>query len=138
MMSEWIVVLEATKPGSTAELDKATLSRLIEAVTDACPVALYNPDRYAIQLLIPATDLPDALALAFRHWSEAVRGAGAPAWDVVRADVMTITEFKGELEAEQTYRQNGAVLDLGATEPSSDGAASEFGRSVRLRSLTDS
>ena len=107
MTSEWIVVLEASTGSTAAELDEATLSRLLEALSDARPIALYSADRYAVQLSVAAADPSDALDLAFERWSHAVATLRAPAWDVVRADVMSLVEFSLDLEIEQRRDDDG-------------------------------
>ena len=123
MTSDWIVVVEATTDGSAAAIDEATLSRLMEAVSDTRPVALHSADRYAVQLSVTATEPSEALASALERWSEAVSLLRAPAWDVVRADVMTSAELKLELEMEQRRAQTGSA----PTADDADGMAAMAG-----------
>lgn len=109
MTSEWIVVVEAAKNGSAATIDGAILSRLIEAVRDMRPVALHSADRYAIQLAVTAVKPTEALASALERWSDAVSSLAAPAWDIVRGEVMTSAEFSLELELEEGSTQSGTA-----------------------------
>jgi diguanylate cyclase (GGDEF)-like protein len=97
MPSDWIVLLEAVKPSSAAELDTESLHRLLEAVTDARPIALHSLDRYALQLEVSAESALDALARVLARWSDAVSDLGTPAWDLVRAEIMTSDELEMEL-----------------------------------------
>ncbi|MDQ4024416.1 MAG: diguanylate cyclase [Actinomycetota bacterium] len=109
MTSDWIVVVEATTDGSAAAIDEATLSRLMEAVSDTRPIALHSADRYAVQLSVTAAEPSEALASALERWSDAVSSLRAPAWEVVRADVMTSAELTLELEMEQRRAQTGSA-----------------------------
>lgn len=111
MTTEWIVVVEAATGDSTPELDEATLSRVIDAVSDAQPVALSSAHRYAVQLLVTATNPTDALSFVLRRWSEAVSALEAPEWEVVRAEVITLAEFELEFETAQRSAYTPSYYD---------------------------
>ena len=97
MSCQWVVLLEATSAPPSGGLDHQTLTRLLQAVEDAEPIALHSPNRYAVQLKIRAENPGDALASALSRWTEATRSVGAPTWEVVRAEVMTKEELEHEL-----------------------------------------
>jgi diguanylate cyclase (GGDEF)-like protein len=107
--AQWIVVLEATADGSTPQVDEATLSRLLEGVSDYGPIALLSDDRYAVQLRVTAANPYEAAGVALRRWSGAVFSLGAPAWNIVRADVMTLEEFTLEFDMEERRGPYGAA-----------------------------
>ena len=97
MSGEWIVLVEATSAPPSDHLEQPTLTRLLEAVQDTEPVALHSRHRYAVQLKVRAGNPADALSSALSRWTEAIQTAGAPIWEVVRAEVMTKAELELEL-----------------------------------------
>ncbi len=95
MPNDWIVVLEvAVEPeGSVGTVD---VVRLIEALGGAGVVGLASRDRYAVQLGVNGESCGDALKEACSRWARALRDIGLPPSDVVRAEVLTLTEFDRE------------------------------------------
>ena len=91
MDRDWIVVLEAGSPGPSV-VDPNAFERLLQAVGDGA--GLYNPDRYAVQLLVVAGDPGEAMASALCRWREAIAFVGLPLWEVERAEVLTAEEFE--------------------------------------------
>lgn len=98
MSGEWVVLVEAASTSFSGEIDYPTLSRLLEAMEDAEPVALHSVHRYAVQLKVTAENPVEALSSALSRWTEAVHSVGAPAWEAVRAEVMTKAELEHELQ----------------------------------------
>ena len=56
--------------------------------------ALHNTDRYALQVVVEASEPMAALRVALDLHGEAVRRLRLPAWDVVRTEVMTLQELE--------------------------------------------
>src|SRR2546426_8101600 len=109
MVTTWVVVLEAADTDG-AEIDVDVVERLLEAVAEADPVALYNADRYALQLSVAGESAPEALLTAIALWRSAARRTEAPLWDLARAEVITQAEF----ERERAMLDDGAsVLQTG-------------------------
>lgn len=97
--SDWAVLLEAADEQGASTIDPDGLRQLVRAWPGPAPTSLYSPSRYALQVTVRATDPPAALALAMLRWTDARRRSGLPAWDLVRAEVLTSTELERELEA---------------------------------------
>ena len=96
-MSEWVVLLEAVRNPYSGEIDEQILSRLLQAVEHARPVGLHSPDRYAVQLHVPAAGPLEAVSSALSEWSAALGTMGVAPWELVRAEVMTEAELAHEL-----------------------------------------
>jgi diguanylate cyclase (GGDEF)-like protein/PAS domain S-box-containing protein len=95
VVTTWVVVLEAADADG-GEVDVEVVERLLEAVAEADPVALYNADRYALQLSVAAESAPEALLTAIALWRSAARRTEAPLWELARAEVITHAEFERE------------------------------------------
>ena len=95
MVTTWVVVLEAAAADG-GEIDVDVVERLLEVVAEADPVALYNADRYALQLSVAAESAPEALLTAIALWRSAARRTEAPLWELARAEVITQVEFERE------------------------------------------
>src|SRR5712692_25446 len=95
MVTTWVVVLEAAD-AEGGEIDVDVVERLLEAVAEADPVALYNADRYALQLSVASESAPEALLTAIALWRSAARRTEAPLWELARAEVITQAEFERE------------------------------------------
>ena len=115
-MSAWIVLLEAVKMPHSGEIGKDMLYRLLRAVGHARPVGLHSPDRYAVQLRVPAAGPLEAVSAALSEWSAALGTMGVAPWELVRAEAMTEAELAFELALAGTE----VVL---ASEPDEVGAA---------------
>jgi hypothetical protein len=100
---EWIVLLEAA-PEETDGGPAVCLSDVEEflgMLADYAPSALYAPDRYAVQITVPAGDPQRALAAGVDRFHLAVSASGLPGWPLVRAEVKTPAELEAELRAEE-------------------------------------
>ena len=93
----WIVLLEAAPDGNASLVDVGTVRVMLEAMGDEEGVALHAADRVALQVHMPAADAGVALAAALAQWRRAAEAAPA-GWDVVRAEVLTLDEFKRDCE----------------------------------------
>lgn len=93
-----MVVLEAVSCDETPFGDHV-LDRLLEQLQDCNPSALHTTGRYAIQLLLGAESGLEAHAAAVDRWQRAVAAIGAPVWDAVRVEVLTLAEFEREWAA---------------------------------------
>ena len=95
-MDKWVVVLEASEERSDPPLDPVTLKLLLSELATFDPTALYAPDRYALQLLLPAASPSDALSEGTERWRRAVGRVGLREWQLVRAEVKTLAELDSE------------------------------------------
>ena len=95
-----MVLLEAADERSRTVIDAAAFRRLVTAWAAAPPGVLYSPSRYALQVAVVARDPQSALAAAMGLWSDALRRAGLPRWQLVRAEIVTPDEFERDLHAE--------------------------------------
>jgi GGDEF domain-containing protein len=131
LWSDWAVLLEVADEQGDATIDPESLRQLVRAWPGPTPTSLYSPSRYALQVTVRATDPPAALAIAMSRWGDARRRCGLPAWDLVRAEVLTPTEFERELEAEdRAARTTGA-----RSEPASERSVAD---ELLRRALKDS
>lgn len=96
---EWVVLLEAADERCLSTIEPQGFHRLVDSWAVPTPTTLYSPNRYALQTTVRAADPPAALALAVSLWQDAVRRSGVPAWDLVRAEIMTPGELEKELGA---------------------------------------
>lgn len=108
-----MVVLEAVSRDETPFRDHM-LDRLLEQVQDCNPSALHTTDRYALQLLLGAESGLEAHALAVDRWQRAVAAIGAPVWDAVRVEVLTLAEFEREWAA-AGFEDGSSAMALPAT-----------------------
>ena len=97
---QWMVLLEAADERARTTIDAAAFRRLVTAWAAAPPGVLYSPSRYALQVAVVAQEPQSALAAAMGLWSDALRRAGLPRWQLVRAEVVTPDEFERDLQAE--------------------------------------
>lgn len=98
-MPAWVVLLEAADERSGTPIDRASLDRLASTWAGVKPTALYSPTRYALQAHVRAPDAPRALASVIAWWQDALRATGLPAWELIRAEIMTPAELEAELRA---------------------------------------
>lgn len=126
MTERWVVVLEAVGDGCPA-IDHELLDRLMEPVRDCNPRALHAAGRYAVQLLLRASSALEAHSAAIGRWCEALATVRAPAWSIVRVEVMTLEEFERDCRAAGTHQ---AVRDDTALPPAAAPVADDLLRSV--------
>src|SRR5207237_9559398 len=90
-MAAWVVRIEAGSKDERIEAEQ--VERLLDCLGDFTLAGLYQPDRYAVQLLLPADNPAEALTVAESHYRLAVELTGLPEWPVVRAEVETPEEL---------------------------------------------
>lgn len=95
---DWIVLLEAAGGRRRSTMDTGSFLRLVAACGTPAPTTLFTADRYALQMTVRALDAPSALSAAVGRWRRALRRCKLPAWELVRAEVMTPAELQLELE----------------------------------------
>src|SRR5438270_1380334 len=110
MSDEWIVLLEVSLD-RVARVDAGDVERLLVALTDWYPSALHAPDRYALQLVVPAATPDLALTTGLDLWRAAAVRAGLPRCPVVRAEVKTPAELAAEHDHELTAPATDAAVD---------------------------
>lgn len=129
--TDWAVLLEFADEQGHSTIEPECLHRLVGAWSGPAPTWLYSPIRYALQVTVRATDPPAALAIALSRWADARCRSRLPAWDVVRAEVLTSAELERELDAEE--RATGATDALRA--PASEQVVAD---ELLRRALNDS
>lgn len=112
--AEWVILLEVADGVGSSTLDPESLRRMVASWPGAAPTILYSPNRYALQVTVRAADPPTALSNALSLWTDALRRAPLPAWDLVRAEIVTPEELEHEL------REAERVADDGVCAPASE------------------
>lgn len=92
-MGDWVVVLEFSASRGEGPFELTVVQALVERLREWHPSGLYNPDRYAVQLHIPAVGADEALRIATMYHEHAVYAVGANA-AFTRAEVLTLAEFE--------------------------------------------
>ncbi|MDQ6727626.1 MAG: PAS domain-containing protein [Actinomycetota bacterium] len=110
----WIVVLEATAPAGEPALEPGALQRLLEAVADRAPAAVYDATRYALQLRLDSASPAEAMFSAIACWRDALRRLDLPFWSLARAEVLTEEEFSHDVD---TFYGAGRALGVGPDQP---------------------
>jgi hypothetical protein len=95
----WVVVLEVGIDPRDAVVESRALNLLRLALSDLHPRILHSADRYAIQLEVTADGFTEALSLAITRWSAASQPLEIGGGELVRAEVLTRSEFERELQA---------------------------------------
>jgi hypothetical protein len=111
-MGDWVVVLEFSACRGERPFDLAVVQALVERLREWHPSGLYNPDRYAVQLHIPAAGADEALRIATSFHEQAVQAVGAAA-SFTRAEVLTLGEFE---ESWHEASASGTALPSGAAQ----------------------
>jgi hypothetical protein len=94
-----------------AEVTRETVEAALAALGDRYPSALHAPDRCAVQFVVEDADGPDAaLVDGVAAWRRAVRAAGFPHGELLRAEVKTPAELVAEFEeaASSSLNSTGA------------------------------
>ena len=91
-LTDWAVVIECESPGQPP-LDLVVIDHLVEHLASWRATAIYNPDRYALQVVVDAEGPRTALAAASEVHAKAVRVLEMPQWQTVRAEAMTLAEL---------------------------------------------
>ena len=105
----WVVVLESSTRRSVGDMDEDGLRRLLVGLGELQPVGLHSPDRYAVQLHIPADTHAEALVIAVDHWRAEVARLGGGSPPLYRAEVMTLEEF--ERDCHMAYGRPDAAVN---------------------------
>jgi hypothetical protein len=92
-MGDWVVVLEFSPFRGDRPFELSVVQALVERLREWHPSGLYNPDRYAIQLHVPASAAHEALRLAGSYHEQAMHAIGATG-SFTRAEVLTLGEFE--------------------------------------------
>lgn len=95
---DWIVLLEAVPASDGTLVELWAVWSILEAMGDLDGVALYAPDRIAVQVPTAAVSAAGALSATMNRWEAATLHLGPAGWDVVRAEVLTSEEFQADLE----------------------------------------
>ncbi|MDQ1440736.1 MAG: hypothetical protein QOG97_964 [Acidimicrobiaceae bacterium] len=80
-------------------LGDGALDRLWHALGEHGPSIVGNERRYSLQLRVNAIGEAEALFSASARWKDATRRLGLPAWQLARAEVVTVKEFQGRTGA---------------------------------------
>lgn len=114
--TDWEILLEAADDRGCSTLAPADLRRLMAAWSGVVPTTLYSPNRYALQVTVRAADPPTALGMAMSLWTDALVRASLPAWELVRAEVLTPGELKRELLAVAGHEEASDALCASTSE----------------------
>ena len=114
---EWVVLLEAADEEGRTPIDVASFSRLIDSLVEVTPTTLFSPGRYAVQFSVVAASAPLALSSALWNWAKAVRGAGLPDWELVRAELITPEELERDIRARRPAVGGVALFRAAAPHP---------------------
>lgn len=87
----WVVILEFNVAPDLFEVE--TVDALVEHLREWDPIGMYHPERYALQLHLPATAAADALGIAMANHNHAARALGTTS-SFIRAEVLTLGEFE--------------------------------------------
>ena len=101
--TRWAVVVEVAAEGDK-RVGLATVEALMQAVRDCRPAALFSEDRYAFQLWVDSEGPAEALLTAVSRWREATRVLEVGGYELVRAEVLTPSEFIRDIECSETTR----------------------------------
>jgi hypothetical protein len=87
-MGIWVVVLEAVRGPDDGldEIGPDDLDAFAEELADYYPVVAGSPTSYEAELWVEDNTAGGAALIAQRIWQGAVREAGLPMWDVLRAE----------------------------------------------------
>jgi hypothetical protein len=111
-MGDWVVVLEFSTPQGEHPFELSVVQALVERLREWHPSGLYNPDRYAVQLHIPAVAADEALRIAAAFHEQAVQAVGTTT-SFLRAEVLTLGEFE---ESWHDAATSGTSLPSGAAQ----------------------
>ena len=92
-LEDWVIVLEFVPGRAGSAIDYDAVHDVVDELRAWQPMALFAPDRYALQLRV-AADRPLAAlqrSLALHH--RAVVSVGAPAAALARVEILTVAEF---------------------------------------------
>ena len=128
MTNEWVVLVEAELEDGAGSIQMAQLERLLELLCDQSASGLWSLDRYAVQLVVPATSPEAALVTALSGWRQAVGRLDLPQWRLVRAEIKS----PAELEAEHRGRSEKDGLLPAHTPTSADALRAAYGATRRL------
>ncbi|MFN2555313.1 MAG: GGDEF domain-containing protein [Nitriliruptorales bacterium] len=103
--AEWLVLLEAADSREGSAIDRSSFLQFVSSWATAAPTTLYTPNRYALQVVVRATDPPSALSVAISLWQDSLRRSELPEWQLVRAEIMTPEELEEELQAAERGRE---------------------------------
>lgn len=117
MTDEWVVLVEAELDDGVGAIRLGQLERLLGLLCKHSASGLWSLDRYAVQLVVPASSPEAALVSALSQWRQAVARLDLPEWRLVRA------EIKSPVELEAEHRSGTDSNDAGPTDaPTSEDA----------------
>ena len=117
-MGIWVVVLEAVlgPDDGPDEIGPDDLDALAEELTDYYPVVAGTPTSYEAELWVEDNTAGGAMLTAQRIWQGAVREAGLPMWEVLRAEARDARA----LESGRLAWASAPGGDAGAGEPEAE------------------
>jgi hypothetical protein len=90
---EWIAILEFAPTNGITRFVVDDIDNLLEHLRDWDPTGLCSPDRYALQLRLPARDAHEALRWALAFHEQAAEAAGMPPSTLARVEILTADQF---------------------------------------------
>ncbi|HEX2042899.1 MAG TPA: hypothetical protein VHF24_09715 [Acidimicrobiales bacterium] len=96
LTDEWVVLVEAELEEGAGVIEIDQLKRLLLLLCEHGATGLWSLDRYAVQLVVPATSPEAALVTALSRWRDAVGRLELPEWRLVRAEIKSPAELEAE------------------------------------------
>ena len=96
MTDDWVVLVEAELEEGAGAIDMDQLERLLAFLCEYAATGLWSLDRYAVQMVLPATSPEAALVTALSCWRQAVGRLDLPEWRLVRAEIKSPAELEAE------------------------------------------
>ncbi|HEV3401339.1 MAG TPA: hypothetical protein VG078_05915 [Acidimicrobiales bacterium] len=100
MTDDWVVLVEAELEEDAGAIDTGQLERLLMFLCEHAATGLWSLDRYAVQMVVPATSPEAALVTALSRWRQAVGQLDLPEWRLVRAEIKSPAELEAEHRSE--------------------------------------
>ena len=91
---QWLVLIEAERGADREGVDAGPFRKLLAALADPAPGALYSLDRYALQIEVEAPGASEAVRAAIQRWEGGLRETGLPRWELIRVEALTQDEFE--------------------------------------------
>ncbi|MDQ6613364.1 MAG: hypothetical protein M3083_00990 [Actinomycetota bacterium] len=98
-VEEWIVVLEFSRAPDAPLFLISDVQSLIAHLQPWHPTALWNPDRYALQLRLPARTPDQAIQWAVAYHRDAAEAARLPPAVFDRVEILTLSDFERPWQA---------------------------------------
>jgi len=117
-MRDWVAIIEFDAVSGDLGFAVDMVEALVDQLREWHPIGMYHPDRYALQLHVPADGAGEALHTAVANHELAARAVGITS-SFLRAEIVTLGEFEEAWLAgmpESGQAASGAGQALASTE----------------------